>query len=133
MIRLPPSSTLFPYTTLFRSPSERSSPRPVRRRRTAAAWRRVRSGAARPSRPDLLRSVHASQRPARHLLGGSLDAHRVGGRVGQHRLAQRAAGALWLRGPLPGTDGRAVRASPPSTAPRSVGVDTPIPSSGGAT
>src|SRR2546430_8203649 len=106
MIRLPPSSTLFPYTTLFRSPSERSSPRPVRRRRTAAAWRRVRSGAARPSRPDLLRSVHASQRPARHLLGGSLDAHRVGGRVVQHRLAQRAAGPLGLRAPVRAHDVR---------------------------
>src|SRR6266536_4618931 len=41
MIRRPPRSTLFPYTTLFRSPAARIHrgqlpPRPVRRR---AAWR----------------------------------------------------------------------------------------------
>src|SRR6185437_17149964 len=30
MIRRPPRSTLFPYTTLFRSPRARSAPRPSR-------------------------------------------------------------------------------------------------------
>src|SRR6266513_5019924 len=35
MIRRPPRSTLFPYTTLFRSP-----PAPGRARRGAAAWAR---------------------------------------------------------------------------------------------
>src|SRR3712207_7781288 len=30
MIRRPPRSTLFPYTTLFRSQAEQRSPRPVR-------------------------------------------------------------------------------------------------------
>src|SRR3712207_9133235 len=34
MIRRPPRSTLFPYTTLFRSSSTRSSARPTRCRRT---------------------------------------------------------------------------------------------------
>src|SRR2546427_792695 len=90
-------------------------------------WRRVRSRAARPSRPDLLRSVHASQRPVRHLLGGSLDADRVGGRVVQHRLAQRAAGALGLRAPVRAHDVRGLgpreegRALPADLAGRRVG------------
>src|SRR3712207_8928845 len=54
MIRRPPRSTLFPYTTLFRSPcaggrgasgagggGRRRAPRPGRARRTAAAARRL--------------------------------------------------------------------------------------------
>src|SRR5260370_32371881 len=50
MIRRPPRSTLFPYTTLFRSPgqvasaqapSRRASPLPVRLRRLSAAVRRL--------------------------------------------------------------------------------------------
>src|SRR3712207_7270235 len=41
MIRRPPRSTLFPYTTLFRSP--RSGP--------AARWRRSPGGAGAPRRP----------------------------------------------------------------------------------
>src|SRR6266581_440319 len=44
MIRRPPRSTLFPYTTLFRSPA---SAMPLRRRRCVAgsisSWRRLRS------------------------------------------------------------------------------------------
>src|SRR3712207_7451059 len=42
MIRRPPRSTLFPYTTLFRSPGLRSSRRPPRRpraRRSSSPWR----------------------------------------------------------------------------------------------
>src|SRR6266581_5158325 len=38
MIRRPPRSTLFPYTTLFRSPASRSSPRRGRPARPSA-WR----------------------------------------------------------------------------------------------
>src|SRR5688572_32604849 len=50
MIRRPPRSTLFPYTTLFRSPRARDAraPRPAARR---APWRRARPRAARGARP----------------------------------------------------------------------------------
>src|SRR5438874_7164661 len=41
MIRRPPRSTLFPYTTLFRSRNAAVGPRPRRRRRRAAAQREV--------------------------------------------------------------------------------------------
>src|SRR5271165_7238669 len=49
MIRRPPRSTLFPYTTLFRSPRHRRlTPRPRRRSiSTRRAWRRYRSRPAR--------------------------------------------------------------------------------------
>src|SRR5260370_21229296 len=42
MIRRPPRSTLFPYTTLFRSPAEfQGGPRPERRpRRAVVRWTR---------------------------------------------------------------------------------------------
>src|SRR5260370_4813866 len=39
MIRRPPRSTLFPYTTLFRSRSRRSTTTPECAKRHAAAWR----------------------------------------------------------------------------------------------
>src|SRR3712207_7422537 len=52
MIRRPPRSTLFPYTTLFRSrrgrsatpppPGRRARPRPEGRQRGAGSWRRTR-------------------------------------------------------------------------------------------
>src|SRR3712207_7394271 len=45
MIRRPPRSTLFPYTTLFRSP-----PAPVRRRGGPTGGRRVRRRRAGPAR-----------------------------------------------------------------------------------
>src|SRR5207248_11281170 len=38
MIRRPPRSTLFPYTTLFRSSEERGHELPVGARSTAAFW-----------------------------------------------------------------------------------------------
>src|SRR5438552_12978827 len=37
MIRRPPRSTLFPYTTLFRSPGARHAPRPARHARASVA------------------------------------------------------------------------------------------------
>src|SRR5215510_15759614 len=40
MIRRPPRSTLFPYTTLFRSPTRRSPGRSCRCWRCRAAWGR---------------------------------------------------------------------------------------------
>src|SRR2546430_5431831 len=42
MIRRPPRSTLFPYTTLFRSPDERREPDDLRDARAAVADRRRR-------------------------------------------------------------------------------------------
>src|SRR2546423_5873628 len=57
MIRRPPRSTLFPYTTLFRSPprepDSRSEPRRATGRRTrssAAAWQRGRDASRCPGR-----------------------------------------------------------------------------------
>src|SRR6266508_804538 len=43
MIRRPPRSTLFPYTTLFRSPRPANATRPLRRSRCCAACRPRRS------------------------------------------------------------------------------------------
>src|SRR2546426_8328087 len=47
MIRRPPRSTLFPYTTLFRSPQERREQRPAER----APRRRGRQELTRPHQP----------------------------------------------------------------------------------
>src|SRR3712207_8832742 len=60
MIRRPPRSTLFPYTTLFRSArprrprgvAERAARRRARRRRTGRAARRRRRGARPPGRRE---------------------------------------------------------------------------------
>src|SRR2546422_8389047 len=49
MIRRPPRSTLFPYTTLFRSPLRALGPSP--RRAATSGWRR-RSGTRRARRGD---------------------------------------------------------------------------------
>src|SRR5688572_32661887 len=65
MIRRPPRSTLFPYTTLFRSPRHRPCtsvervsprkqlPRTTRRHRSARSRRRARAPARRTPRPRL--------------------------------------------------------------------------------
>src|SRR5256885_16667355 len=51
MIRRPPRSTLFPYTTLFRSPaSHRATPAPASRADRAAHPARPRAAARPPSR-----------------------------------------------------------------------------------
>src|SRR3712207_8792584 len=55
MIRRPPRSTLFPYTTHFRSPSENEAVVPV------ARWDGKEEGGARP-RPDLPSPVPAAPR-----------------------------------------------------------------------
>src|SRR5882762_11632015 len=47
MIRRPPRSTLFPYTTLFRSRSARAPPCPSSRPRSWPAWARARCSAPR--------------------------------------------------------------------------------------
>src|SRR3712207_7340285 len=48
MIRRPPRSTLFPYTTLFRSPRPRGRSAPRRRTGSGTSPRRSRASAARP-------------------------------------------------------------------------------------
>src|SRR3989442_10558938 len=60
MIRRPPRSTLFPYTTLFRSPAE-SVPRPPAERQVAAP--------AEPSPPSARSEEHTSELQSRpHLV-----------------------------------------------------------------
>src|SRR2546427_7732138 len=56
MIRRPPRSTLFPYTTLFRSHARRMSLRPEQPRRDAQVVPRLRRGA-----PDRLEEVFAPE------------------------------------------------------------------------
>src|SRR2546423_10603512 len=46
MIRRPPRSTLFPYTTLFRSRQDHAAPRADRRRTDRRLGRRARAGRA---------------------------------------------------------------------------------------
>src|SRR5438445_561801 len=70
-------------------------------------WARSRAGG--PGWPHLLRGVHAAERPARPVLRGSFDADRVGGRVVQQRLAQRAGGSLGIRAPIRAHDVRGLR------------------------
>src|SRR2546422_3437010 len=71
MIRRPPRSTLFPYTTLFRSRSSRSSPtarRAVRRDRAWSACGR-RSRASRGGSPISRSEEHTSELQSRlHLV-----------------------------------------------------------------
>src|SRR2546430_7584708 len=60
MIRRPPRSTLFPYTTLFRSP--RACLSPWRRIRRLSRPRRIREGTSRPRGvPAECRSIAAPQ------------------------------------------------------------------------
>src|SRR2546430_3122493 len=62
MIRRPPRSTLFPYTTLFRSPAMRRAAAREARPRTPGARRRARRGCARPAHDVRSRS---GPRPSR--------------------------------------------------------------------
>src|SRR2546422_2337552 len=64
MIRRPPRSTLFPYTTLFRSRCVRAAARGTRR-----AFRRGRAGSRRASRPSCRSEEHTSELQSRlHLV-----------------------------------------------------------------
>src|SRR5258707_9433170 len=56
MIRRPPRSTLFPYTTLFRSERGRSA-RPARHRRSAGGWGEPEGGRLRAHRRGRLGAV----------------------------------------------------------------------------
>src|SRR5215204_6754868 len=61
MIRRPPRSTLFPYTTLFRSRSPRAR-LCAQRRRPVAGWTAARRATRSPSRPGSRRSEeHTSE------------------------------------------------------------------------
>src|SRR3712207_7516190 len=70
MIRRPPRSTLFPYTTLFRSDRGRAARRRRRRRRgPAAAGRPARGGVGRATRLLTARSEeHTSELQSRQYL-----------------------------------------------------------------
>src|SRR5688572_31570528 len=68
MIRRPPRSTLFPYTTLFRSPgrqhaggggAERHAPGATHRRRDPGNSRRIRFGAPQDRKSTRLNSSHS--------------------------------------------------------------------------
>src|SRR2546429_2234766 len=67
MIRRPPRSTLFPYTTLFRSPPPRTWPTAARRRRRPAGP--PAAGPARPRTPRPRSEEHTSELQSRlHLV-----------------------------------------------------------------
>src|SRR3712207_6983804 len=70
MIRRPPRSTLFPYTTLFRSPVLSARPREaVRRPRLPGYYRAARTREARASENPLRRSEeHTSELQSRQYL-----------------------------------------------------------------
>src|SRR3712207_6927425 len=51
MIRRPPRSTLFPYTTLFRSPRAASEPSEIRVSMLALPWSKVRAAVAWKGQP----------------------------------------------------------------------------------
>src|SRR5947209_20553683 len=89
MIRPPPISTLFPYTTLFRSPSTTV--------RAGSRFRSSRSSRRRPTALGADRDVRAASRPAIHLR------RRTGAVLRQLRRMRRravAAGAIDA-GPFP--------------------------------
>src|SRR3712207_8970541 len=81
MIRPPPRSTLFPYTTLFRSPISTTSPPPISafsvrpptrsrasRTRTEAPAAASARAAARPARPPPRSEEHTSELQSRQYL-----------------------------------------------------------------
>src|SRR2546422_3440458 len=84
MIRRPPRSTLFPYTTLFRSPARPVSACPL---------------------PD----VHAPQRPPGDRARGSLGAGGGGEHLVSRRLVGREAGAHRIRAPVRAQDRKSTR------------------------
>src|SRR2546422_8004110 len=112
MIRRPPRSTLFPYTTLFRSDRARPGAGPAPPRPTAAAPRaaRLRGGCAEGGRPVELqprsRARGASSRDARQEIVQVVSARAclprplkigIGGPVGSGKTALTEALCLRLR------------------------------------
>src|SRR5256886_12410774 len=75
MIRRPPRSTLFPYTTLFRSRARRrraEGPDPEHLPRAAPGPGRVAGSLVAGPRPDLLDCLFARRRPGPHDRFGAL-------------------------------------------------------------
>src|SRR3712207_6971904 len=71
MIRRPPRSTLFPYTTLFRSGEDRAAPRVRRSRGPCRSRDRLRRGRPRRDRPaaaQLRSEEHTSELQSRQYL-----------------------------------------------------------------
>src|SRR5690625_1373145 len=107
MIRLPPGSTLFPYTTLFRSPGRRGAGGRLELGDLPARWRGGRGRTGGPLADDgpghrgSLRHGTGAEDPRRRRgFGGRgrrcLQRHRPGG--GPDRRGRRAGGARVLRG-----------------------------------
>src|SRR3989454_6272264 len=86
MIRRPPRSTLFPYTTLFRSQMSEHEDRPERHATTGRAWRPVARDEVAVPRVGTDQHLHVRGRepggdePSRH---GARGARRVAERVGR--------------------------------------------------
>src|SRR2546425_13253839 len=80
MIRRPPRSTLFPYTTLFRSGGHLGGGRGGRGRRRGVSRRRASGGARRRGRGDGRRLSRGCDRTRGG--GGGRTARRAGGRGG---------------------------------------------------
>src|SRR5260370_33554507 len=104
MIRRPPRSTLFPYTTLFRSPADRAGAR-VRRYRRRGRLRGARAEGRRPGGrrplavlPRVLLLPAWAQQPLRALGGDRGDYGGRGGAVRQGTGGQLRAAARTHRG-----------------------------------
>src|SRR2546425_2698202 len=104
MIRRPPRSTLFPYTTLFRSPTRPNSPR--RRAQRAPRRPRARGGCTGSRRRDLgavedRLEGHVGGDALKLELGGHADAVPQHGGGGQAYLGghQRTAAVAEAPGP----------------------------------
>src|SRR3712207_9058912 len=74
MIRRPPRSTLFPYTTLFRSDTVRRRQKGLRDERDPHGARPLSAPAEEALRYDIM--VPGSRRPAKPIANGKTDAHR---------------------------------------------------------
>src|SRR5207253_10382573 len=95
MIRLPPRSTLFPYTTLFRSSCPRLQGRAERRNRHARALRNSRHGYrhSRTAPERALPSVHASG----YVDDAQIWRHRTWPRSEEHTSELQSRGHLVCR------------------------------------
>src|SRR2546422_11255016 len=109
MIRRPPRSTLFPYTTLFRSPVEAARERHLVEPRRAAERERLADQRQGDEAVDPRRTIAEARDDAPHERE-PLDARRMSPRVGDGgRRAERGANERGLPDParLPGPRERA--------------------------
>src|SRR2546430_6945547 len=119
MIRRPPRSTLFPYTTLFRSADPHGDPAGARRSARVPAGGAAldrRTGHGRPRRSDAARA--RGLEPRRRGAHQPAD-RRAAGPLGQHRQVSRAASVLEAGGQEPHGGGAQVRARPAPVGSRS--------------